>query len=60
MNIELLDTNAARRNADDLIEYWRAVFHKAAGVIPGYARSANGAFDGSAFYYKQLEAVGSA
>ena len=27
-----------------------------AGVIPKYARSANGALDPSAFYYKLLEA----
>jgi GNAT superfamily N-acetyltransferase len=44
----VLDT----RQGDPSEILYRSLGWQLAGVIPGYARSANGALDGSAFYYK--------
>jgi ribosomal protein S18 acetylase RimI-like enzyme len=46
----VLDT----REGDPSERLYRSLGWQRAGVIPRYARSANGALDGSAFYYKLL------
>ena len=48
----VLDT----REGDAAELLYRKLGYTAAGVIPGYARSAGGSLDGSVFYYKQLDA----
>jgi ribosomal protein S18 acetylase RimI-like enzyme len=47
----VLDT----REGDPSELLYQKLGYKVAGVIPGYARSASGALDGSVFYYKQLD-----
>jgi len=47
----VLDT----REGDPSEVLYRSLGWQRAGVIPRYARSASGALDGSAFYYKLLE-----
>ena len=47
----VLDT----REGDAAELLYRKLSYTAAGVIPGYARSAGGALDGSVFYYKRLD-----
>ena len=47
----VLDT----REGDPAELLYRKLGYTAAGVIPGYARSADGALDGSVFYYKSLD-----
>jgi acetyltransferase len=47
----VLDT----REGDPSEVLYRSLGWQRAGVIPRYARSANGALDGSAFYYKLLD-----
>jgi ribosomal protein S18 acetylase RimI-like enzyme len=46
----VLDT----REGDPAELLYRKLGYTAAGVIPGYARSATGELDGSVFYYKRL------
>lgn len=46
----VLDT----REGDPSERLYQSLGWQRAGVIPRYARSANGALDGSAFYYKLL------
>lgn len=46
----VLDT----RQGDAAESLYQKLGYTIAGVIPGYARSANGALDASVFYYKQL------
>lgn len=48
----VLDT----REGDPSEALYRSLGWQHTGTIPRYARSANGALDGSAFYYKLLEA----
>jgi hypothetical protein len=47
----VLDT----REGDPSERLYQSLGWQRAGVIPRYARSATGALDGSAFYYKLLE-----
>ena len=49
----VLDTRAG----DPSEALYTAVGYQRAGVIPRYARSANGALDASAFYYRLLDAT---
>ena len=46
----MLDT----RHGDPSEGLYRGVGYQCAGIIPRYAKSATGALDGSAFYYKLL------
>ncbi|HEY1015473.1 MAG TPA: GNAT family N-acetyltransferase [Herpetosiphonaceae bacterium] len=47
----VLDT----REGDAAERLYRALGYRAAGVIPGYARSADGRLDGSVFFYRALD-----
>src|SRR5262249_31104705 len=49
----VLDT----RQGDPSERLYRSLGWERAGVIPRYARSASGALDGSAFYYRLLESA---
>lgn len=51
-NLLVLDT----REGDDAERLYRRLGYRAAGVVPGYARSSNGRLDGSVFMYKELGA----
>jgi ribosomal protein S18 acetylase RimI-like enzyme len=50
----VLDT----RQGDDAERLYRRIGYRAAGVIPGYARSSSGRLDGTVFMYKALAAPG--
>jgi len=47
----VLDT----RHGDPAERLYQKVGYTRAGIIPGYARSADGTLDATAFYYRQLE-----
>jgi len=49
----VLDT----REGDAAELLYQKLGYTVAGVIPGYARSASGALDGSVFYYKHLSSA---